>query len=217
ARPATENLISTGGGRKEYTVNGLRALKAQGSEDPLKIAFEYNIDYQNILTYNDLMQGEHFKDGEYVYLQPKKNRGAEKDYLVASGESMRDIAQKFGIKIMELYAKNDMNFTANEQAYAGERISLQEKTRHTPRVMSYAQFLKTQDNLKSAVSKPETGSTGGPPSTTTTNPISQYEVQPSDTLYSIAHKFNVSVEQLKSINNLSDTDIKAGQTLLVSK
>jgi flagellum-specific peptidoglycan hydrolase FlgJ len=45
--------------------------------------------------------------------------------------------------------------------------------------------------------------------------ISQYEVQKGDTLYSISKKFNISIEELKKQNNLSDNAISVGETLIV--
>jgi flagellum-specific peptidoglycan hydrolase FlgJ len=42
-----------------------------------------------------------------------------------------------------------------------------------------------------------------------------YEVKKGDTLYSISKNFSISVENLKTINNLSDTIISLGQKLIV--
>ena len=42
-----------------------------------------------------------------------------------------------------------------------------------------------------------------------------YVVQKGDTLYSLAKKYNVSVEQIQGVNNLSSEMIKVGQTLEV--
>jgi len=44
-----------------------------------------------------------------------------------------------------------------------------------------------------------------------------YTVQKGDTLYSISRRFNVSVDELKLINDLPDNGIKIGQKLLLSK
>jgi LysM repeat protein len=206
--------------RKEYVVNGLKALKAEGNEDPLKTAFDYTIDYALILAYNDLGNGEHFKDGQYIYLQPKKNKGAESKYTVQAGESMHDIAQKFGIKLRELYAKNQMK--PNDQLYAGQVVYLQEKRTDMPKTMAYSDFLKIQGNSRTTSLKNE----ANPAPAKSAEPVSavsikaqdaQYQVQQTDTLYSIARKFNTSVETLKALNNLESTDIKAGQTLVVAK
>jgi flagellum-specific peptidoglycan hydrolase FlgJ len=43
----------------------------------------------------------------------------------------------------------------------------------------------------------------------------QYEVQKGDTLYSIAKKFTISVEELKSRNNIFDNAISIGQIILI--
>jgi flagellum-specific peptidoglycan hydrolase FlgJ len=42
-----------------------------------------------------------------------------------------------------------------------------------------------------------------------------YQVSPGDTLYSISKKFNLSVEELKQKNNLSDDGISVGQRIIV--
>lgn len=42
-----------------------------------------------------------------------------------------------------------------------------------------------------------------------------YQVSPGDTLYSISKKFNLSVDELKQKNNLSDNAILVGQSIIV--
>lgn len=47
--------------------------------------------------------------------------------------------------------------------------------------------------------------------------VRAYTVKQGDTLYSIAKRHNLSVEQLQKMNNLRDTNIGIGQTLYVSQ
>ncbi len=47
--------------------------------------------------------------------------------------------------------------------------------------------------------------------------LQTHEVQPKESLYAIARKFGVSVNQLKQWNNLKDNNLKVGQQLIVSK
>ncbi len=196
AKPATN-------GREEFLVNGLRTVRAIGNEDPLKIAFEYGIDYSFVMVHNDLSTGERFNDGENIFLQPKKSAGETSTYTVKSGESMRDISQLQGIKLKDLYLHNQMKF--NEQVYAGEVLYLQDRRPQPPRVMSYYEFLRTQSKNKASAQK------------TILNNPAEYQVQQTDTLYSIARKFNTTVEQLKALNNLETAEVKAGQVLVVSQ
>ncbi len=44
-----------------------------------------------------------------------------------------------------------------------------------------------------------------------------YEVKQGDTMYSIARRFSITVDDLKILNDLSNADLKLGQLLLVSK
>lgn len=189
--------------RKEYSVNGLRTLLATANEDPLKIAMDYQLDFLLVMQYNDLTTGEHFKEGEYIFLQPKKSKSSEKTYQVNKGESMRDVAQKFGIRLRDLYSKNLMK--PNDQPRAGETLFLRDKRKAPPQTVTYAQFLKAKNPVRSATPKKLNTSDAA------------YQVQPSDTLFSIARKFNMSVEELKALNNLDSVTIREGQHLVVSK
>lgn len=57
-----------------------------------------------------------------------------------------------------------------------------------------------------------------PPSKQTLNTASpNYVVQKGDTLYNIAKRYNLRVEELRELNNLTDSGIKIGQTLIVVK
>ncbi len=49
----------------------------------------------------------------------------------------------------------------------------------------------------------------------TTNDVIDYKVKQGDTLYSIARKFNLSIDRLMEMNNLSDTALHIGQQLIV--
>ena len=264
-----EQALEKDSARKEYTINGLRALKANGKEDPFAVAYNYAIDYERILSFNDMSQGDSFKDGEYIYLQNKKAFGAEAYYTVKPGETMRDVSQRHGIKLSSLLAKNGLQ--ANDQVYAGQSVNLQANG-GTPRSMSYAEFLKqpvptpaqasaepakkpvvektistanvatvTINNPKNetatteVASKPTTTTatvaktTPAPVtqsiSVTTTAPKPQvadasqttkYQVQPKDTLYSIARRFNTTVDSLREINSLADNNLRVGQNLVVA-
>ncbi len=45
----------------------------------------------------------------------------------------------------------------------------------------------------------------------------EYIVQPKDTMYSLSKKFNISVDELKSINNMTENALSIGQSLKIRK
>jgi flagellum-specific peptidoglycan hydrolase FlgJ len=206
-------------GKKEIVVNGCKAIKADGTVDPLAIAYNYQIQYSQVLAFNDMNEGDKFKDGENIFLQPKRAKGTDPVYIVQPGESMRSIAQKFGIKLKDLYQKNLM--VLNDQAMAGETIYLQEKRPGPPRTMAYSDFLKSQTqgsiNSNSNTNTASASANTSVPQITKQTDTEQYTVSHSDTLYSIAKKFNTTVQQLRALNNLDNTDLHPGQTLVISK
>jgi hypothetical protein len=55
--------------------------------------------------------------------------------------------------------------------------------------------------------------------TTSTAPTTDlnYTVQKGDTLFNIAKRYNLTIEELKSLNNMTDNNIKIGQKLVVVK
>jgi LysM repeat protein len=203
--------------KKEFIVNGSKAIKAEGTIDPLAIAYNYQIQYAQVLAFNDINEGDKFKDGENIFLQTKRAKGGDPIYVVQPGESMHHISQKLGVKLKELYQKNAM--ALNDQPLAGETLYLQEKRPGPPKTMAYSDFLKSQASGNSS-----TPSLTASASTDNSVPIiakqtysSQYKVEPSDTLYSIAKKFNTTVQQLRALNNLDNTALHPGQTLVVGK
>lgn len=62
-----------------------------------------------------------------------------------------------------------------------------------------------------------TPSLGGEEKKTPTEPLKQtYTVQAGDTLWAIAQKFNIRVEEITKANNLKDPEkIQVGQTLII--
>ena len=201
--------------QKEITINGVKAIKAQGNVDPLTVAFDYQIQYAQVLALNDMNEGDHFKDGENIFLQSKKARGAEANYVL-TGESMHDISQKTGVRMRDLYQKNMM--VMNDQPVAGESLALQEKRAKAPHTIAYSDFLKSlANNTAKPVSTETNNTTTALIKKSEVQQTKQYTVGPTDTLYSIAKRFNTSVQQLCVINNLQSPDLRTGQTLVIDK
>ena len=121
---------------RDHAVNGdLHIIKAFNKNyyiivrkgDTFKsIAEEIGISYRKIAKYNERDKRDQLEEGEIIWLK-KKQRKAPKDYkgrlhYVRAGESMYSIAQKYGIRLKNLYKMND--FEPDHQIRVGEGLRL---------------------------------------------------------------------------------------------
>lgn len=77
------------------------------------IADEVGISYRKIAKYNERDKRDQLEEGEILWLK-KKQKKAPKDYkgrlhYVRNGESMYSIAQKYGIRLKNLYKMNHLS------------------------------------------------------------------------------------------------------------
>ena len=129
---------------------------------------------ENNLTSNTLQIGE-------VLRIPTKEIYEEEEniYIVKKGDSLYSIANKYNTTIDELKRIN--NLTSN--------------------ILSIGQVLKLPSDKVSDIEKEE-------------NTIS-YTVQKGDSLYSIARKYDTTIDRIKKLNNLTTNLLSIGQVLLI--
>lgn len=94
-------------------------------------------------------------------------------YTVVSGDTLYSVAKKFGTNVSELKELNKLN---NNNLNIGQVLLLPGVSEET---------------------------------------INTYTVKLGDTLYSIANKYNISVDELKKLNNLNSNTLSIGQTLKI--
>ncbi len=96
--------------RKMFSQNGVPFIYAQEGETYEQIAKSYNLFKKEILRFNDVKKDEALRSGTVVYLQAKKNRAAKglEKHVVEENETLRDIAQRFGVKMSRLVKLNKL-------------------------------------------------------------------------------------------------------------
>ncbi len=91
-----------------------------------------------------------------------------------------------------------------------------EKAKFTPvETPPSKQIIKTPDTLR--ISNPIPADSTVQSNTAPTFKPSTYTVNQGDTLYNISKRFNISIDELKSLNGMSDNGIKIGQKLILVK
>src|SRR5690606_8106383 len=113
-------------------------------------------------------------------------------YKVRSGDVLGSIALRYGVRVSDIKKWNNLS---SNTIRVGQRLNI---------------WLKPSQST--AVASARTSS-----STPTPIPDSKtYVVQPGDTLWDISRKFEgVTIEKLKSLNNLTGNKIHAGQKLVL--
>lgn len=86
---------------------------ARNGDSFRSIAKEFGLSYRKVASYNERNRKEMLSTGDIVYLE-KKRKKADKmfkkhPHTVQAGESMYDIAQRYGIRLKYLYKKNKLS------------------------------------------------------------------------------------------------------------
>ncbi|MEI6311988.1 MAG: glucosaminidase domain-containing protein [Bacteroidota bacterium] len=134
-----------------FLVNNTKTVIANKGDTPLGIANKYNVPLNYLYLYNDMIEGQSLEVGTYVYLQPKRNKGFAKYHKVKYGETMYSISQSYGIKLKDLYEKNQM--LKWEEPLAGEIIYMREVNENKPKLASAIQSNEQLTPTKTIPSK----------------------------------------------------------------
>lgn len=97
--------------RQMYSLNKVPFVYSIEGETYASIAKYYNLFLPEILKYNDLSSVQELAPGTIVYLQAKKKKAAKMvdKYVAEGGESLRDISQRFGVRMASLQKINGID------------------------------------------------------------------------------------------------------------
>ncbi|RBR27992.1 LysM peptidoglycan-binding domain-containing protein [Enterococcus cecorum] len=113
-------------------------------------------------------------------------------YTVSVGDTLWAISHKFGVTITQLKSWNNLS---SDMIYVGQKLSIQTGTGNT------------------AVTP--TPSTPGVSNNPTTSNAQTYTVVAGDSVWKIAHQFGISMDTLRSLNNIQNNFIYPGQVLKI--
>ncbi len=213
--------------QRNITVNGIPAIVATKNESYAQIALDNDMRVWQIYKYNDLTKDAELKGGDTIYLKPKNYKSEQEFYIVKSNETMHLISQRFGIKLSKLLNKNLMH--EGDEPAIGETIYLKDKRKEPVKLVA-KKIIETPldtnfnnvvyDNPKKNI---ETLIPVLPEDKFAVATLESkddmaffHTVQISETLFSIAKKYNVQVEGIKELNKLKDNIVKVGTQLIIN-
>lgn len=185
----------------EFKINETKVIYITKGTSYLSVAQQYNIPLARIFEFNDMKQGEAAEKDQLVYLMRKRKTGANEFHVVQPGESLHDIAQTEAIRIESLLEYNLLSPT--DKPALGEKLYLFTKATAQPRlVLNETGYAKINVPQNTVVIK--TGTT-------------DHVVAPKETIYAIARRYNVRIDDIVKWNNLAGYDLKTGQQLIIYK
>ena len=117
--------------RPVYEKNGVPFVISSEGESYSSIAASYGLFRSEILRFNDIPQGGELLPGTVVYLQHKKSRaakGLDKYIVEGQEESLRDICQRFAVKLSSIRSLN--GFTDDYKPSEGDVILLRRQKKN---------------------------------------------------------------------------------------
>ena len=238
ARRILENIGTTGQTTRKYYQRRLPSDTSKdyyfihrntGNLEPLIVEYGFIDDTKDVEflkeNYKELAEAVIAAVANYIGVPYKAPNGLiTNTYVVQKGDSLYSIANKLGTTVSEL--KKENNLTSNtlqigevlriptKEIYEGEEnvyIVQKGDTLYSVAMANNTTVdeLKRINNLTSNILS--TGQLLKIPSALL--PESTYIVKKGDSLYSIANKYNTTVDELKRINNLTSNILSIGQVL----
>jgi membrane-bound lytic murein transglycosylase D len=110
-------------------------------------------------------------------------------HIVTSGETLYSISKNYGVAVTDLLTWNALDINAGLRA---------------------GQYLRVKAPAESGISENESIVNQSNDST-----FIEYEVKPTDTLYSVARQYNVTIKELMDWNNKQDFNLALGEKLKI--
>ncbi len=188
-----------------FYINDTKVIAISKGTSYLKIAEEQNLSLARLLEFNELANGDIAPEDGLLYLQRKRRTGANETHTVAPGETLYSISQTEGIRLEALLQYN--NLRSGVQVAVGEKLYLKGPAPGSPKLATG----RTAKATLPVQITPADAEPGATPHTIV------HVVQPKETMYAIARKYDVGVEEVMKWNDMGSKDLRIGQQIKINK
>lgn len=88
--------------------NNIKYIKVKSEDTFYKISKEFGMHLERIYKYNDFSDNNFIKEGDIIYLQPKRKRAKVESHKVKENETIQDVSQLYGIQLKSICKKNKL-------------------------------------------------------------------------------------------------------------
>jgi membrane-bound lytic murein transglycosylase D len=226
--------VSTGTSPGE--VNGIPVIYGKSGETLSDLVARAGISLSRFLNYNEMDIDHPIRAGAWYFLEKKKKHALQEVYTASPGEDLWAVSQRFGVRMKYLMKYNDIKEASRKVEGASVYLSYHRPVGVVSGPDSVIVLLDTQDTFEWDISLAPTGATalsasavsdvaGTPASVAATVPATStvavsapayHEVKPSDTLYSVARQYGVTIREIMEWNGKRDFGLAVGEKLRVA-
>jgi len=232
AKPASPSPSASSRATEIKEINGIQAIQAHDGENLSGLIARANVSMSRFLNYNEMDIDQPVRAGSWYFLAKKKKHGSMELYTVQPGENLWAVSQQFGVRMKSLMKYNNL-----EQAGARVEGTTLYLAYHRPgaaaavpdsvvavldEAVAFDWDMSLSPQKSAPVSnKPMAASYSASSSKAEINPakpgaIIIHEVKPSDTLYSVARQYGVTIREIMDWNGKKDFGLSVGEKLRVT-
>ncbi len=221
---------------EDLQINGIPVIRAMKEESLAGIAERGHISLKKFLRVNEMSIDNPLQMGQLYFLDKKRKRALEDLYTLKPGEDLWTVSQRFGVQQKSLIRFNDLKQDSKlnagytlylrtknpgeQDSYSGSIVLLDETESFAwDKPLARTEKKYTALNVAGPVNKIEEGDEDKsiePLEIEKGNAGSVYEVKLTDTLYSVARQYGVTIKELMEWNNKKDFSLSVGEKLKVS-
>ncbi len=186
-----------------FKINGANVIFVEKATSYLAVAEKHRIPLSLLFEYNDMLETEVVEKDRLVFLQRKRKEGSTEFHNVQKGETLYDIAQLEGLRLESLISYNYLK--EGVEPAPGRALNLQNGTKSPFDKISIG-IQKVMDEIapKASSKKREQN-------------YIIHIVLPKETMFAIARKYTVAVDEIRGWNDLQTDKLKTGQQLRIIK
>lgn len=175
--------------------------EVQQGETLFSISRMYDVSVGDLRRWNRL-QSDNLSPGQEILVGPPQNEDAV-IHTVEGGETLFAISRQYGVTIAELQAWNNLEGT---QLSPGQELTIFSDTdNNNEQTEELPEEVETDSLPRESIVRNREGTRG----------TTYYTVRSGDTLTRIARQHDMTVSQLKDLNNLQSDALSVGQQLTV--
>lgn len=171
----------------------------QQGETLFSIAKQYDITVSDLRNWNDLEASSSLSIGQVLQVSPPATEETI-THTVQPGETLFAISRKYNVTIAEIQQWNDL---PGPELSVGSELTIYTDESVSSESIAPRAEEPSEEVISRSLVEETTGSTG------------YYLVKSGDSLSKIAREHNMTIEELKRLNNLQSDVIRVGQQLTV--